>query len=173
MKNNLKSQIESLLLVAENPLSLKEIAHSLSANATAIEDELKSLVSDYKERGIRIIKQKDSYILGTAPENSELVSIFLNEELKSELSASSLEVLAIVVYKQPVTRAEIEEIRGTDSSRNIRILLMRGMIEERGRKESPGRPILYGTSIKLLTHLGIQDEEELPKIEFNPEPKSG
>lgn len=167
LKENLKSKIESLLLVSENPIDIRELSKSLAANASTIKTEIDELVRDYQDRGIRIIKKGEKYMFGTAPENTELVSTFLNEELRQELAPASLEVLAIIIYKQPITRAEIEEIRGADSSRNLRILLMRGLIEEKGRRETPGRPILYGTTLKLLTFFGLENESQLPKLEVN------
>ncbi len=164
-KNNLKSQIESLLLVSGKPVSVKEMARIVSGSIDDIQKELNALIEDYKERGLRIIKQGENYFLATAGENAELVARFLNEELRYELSLAALEALAIVVYKQPVTRAEIEDIRGADSSKPLRTLMMRGLIEEKGRKEAPGRPILYGTTIKMLTYLGVESEDQLPKME--------
>lgn len=164
-KKNLKSQIESLLLVAGKPVSLKEISNTIGENAGEIQKELNGLVEEYKTRGFRIIQKGEKYLLASAQENAELVAKFLNEELRYDLSPAALETLAIIVYKQPITRAEIEGIRGTDCSRILRILMIRGLIEEVGRKESPGRPILYGTTVKMLTYLGVESEEQLPKME--------
>lgn len=164
-QKNLKSQIESLLLVSGKPISLKEIANSIGKNVSEVQGEINMLTEEYKDRGFRIIKKGEKYLLASAQENAELVAKFLNEELRYELSAAALETLAIIVYKQPITRAEIENIRGTDCSRILRILMIRGLIEEVGRKESPGRPILYGTTVKMLTYLGVEKEEDLPKME--------
>ncbi|MEK7447663.1 MAG: SMC-Scp complex subunit ScpB [Patescibacteria group bacterium] len=164
-QKNLKSQIESLLLVAGKPISLKEITNTIGENVVEIQKELNGLIEEYRDRGFRIIKKDEKYLLASAQENAELVAKFLNEELRYELSASALETLAIVVYKQPITRAEIESIRGTDCSRVLRVLMIRGLIEEVGRKEAPGRPILYGTTVKMLTYLGVEKEEDLPKME--------
>ncbi len=165
MEKNLKSQIESLLLVAGKPVSLKEIANTIDGSVAEIQNELNSLIEEYKDRGFRIIKKDEKYLLASAQENAELVAKFLNEELRYDLSPAALETLAIVVYKQPITRAEIENIRGTDCSRVLRVLMIRGLIEEVGRKESPGRPILYGTTVKMLTYLGVENEDQLPKME--------
>ncbi|MDO8507784.1 MAG: SMC-Scp complex subunit ScpB [bacterium] len=162
---NIKSQIESLLLVAGKPISLKEIANSIGRNVGEIQSEINALTEEYKNRGFRIIKKGEKYLLASAQENAELVAKFLNEELRYDLSPAALETLAIIVYKQPITRAEIESIRGTDCSRILRVLMIRGLIEEVGRKESPGRPILYGTTVKMLTYLGVEKEEDLPKME--------
>lgn len=164
-QKNIKSQIESILLVSGKPISLKEIANIIGHNISDVQKEIDLLIEDYKNRGFRIIKKGENYLLASAQENAELVARFLNEELRYELSASALETLAIVVYKQPITRAEIESIRGTDCSRILRVLMIRGLIEEVGRKESPGRPILYGTTVKMLTYLGVEKEEDLPKME--------
>lgn len=164
-QKNLKSQIESLLLVSGKPISLKEITNSIGKSVGEIQSEINTLTEEYKDRGFRIIKKDEKYLLASAQENAELVAKFLNEELRYELSAATLETLAIVVYKQPITRAEIENIRGTDCSRVLRVLMIRGLVEEVGRKESPGRPILYGTTVKMLTYLGVEKEEDLPKME--------
>lgn len=164
-QKNLKSKIESLLLVAGKPVSLKEIANNIGKSVAEVQNEINSLIEEYKNRGFRIIKKDEKYLLVSAQENAELVAKFLNEELRYELSAAALETLAIIVYKQPITRAEIENIRGTDCSRILRVLMIRGLIEEVGRKESPGRPILYGTTVKMLTYLGIESEDQLPKME--------
>lgn len=165
MKKNLKSQIESLLLASGKPISLKEIARIVGESVAGIQKEINSLTEEYKERGLRIIKQGESYFMVTASENAEVVAKFLNEELRYELSPAALETLAIVVYKQPVTRAEIEEIRGADCTKLVRTLMIRGLICEVGRKEAPGRPILYSTTAQMMTYLGIENEGELPKLE--------
>ncbi len=151
--------------MAGKPISLKEITNTIGENVVEIQKELNGLIEEYRDRGFRIIKKDEKYLLASAQENAELVAKFLNEELRYELSASALETLAIVVYKQPITRAEIESIRGTDCSRVLRVLMIRGLIEEVGRKEAPGRPILYGTTVKMLTYLGVEKEEDLPKME--------
>ena len=165
MPVNIKSQIESLLLASGKPISLKEMARIIGQNMVDIQKEINSLTQEYRERGLRIIKQGESYFMVTAGENAETVAKFLNEELRYELSPAALEVLAIVVYKQPITRAEIEDIRGADSSKSLRTLMMRGLICETGRKEAPGRPILYGTTVKMMAYLGIEDEKQLPRLE--------
>jgi len=164
-QKNIKSQIESLLLVAGKPISIKELANTLGHSIEGVQNEVDSLIEEYKNRGFRIIKKGEKYLLASAQENSEIVAKFLNEELRYDLSPAALETLAIIVYKQPLTRAEIENIRGTDCSRILRVLMIRGLIEEVGRKDSPGRPILYGTTVKMLTYLGLESEEQLPKME--------
>ncbi len=163
-KTNLKSQIESLLLASGKPISLKEMARIIGQSMADIQNEINSLTQEYRERGLRIIKQGERYFMTTAGENAETVAKFLNEELRYELSPAALEVLAIVVYKQPITRSEIEEIRGADSSKPLRTLMIRGLICETGRKDAPGRPILYGTTVKMMTYLGIEDEGQLQRL---------
>lgn len=163
-KKNLKSIIESILLVAGKPVSIKEISKSASAMITEVQKEIASLISDYQDRGIKIIKKGDFYSMVTAPENAEYVSRFLNEELRHDLSEAALETLSIITYSQPITRMEIEEIRGVSSDHLIRNLMVRGLIQEVGRKDSPGRPILYGTTVEFLQYFGLTSEEELPKL---------
>lgn len=162
---DLKSIIESILLVAEKPVSIKELADVSGKSHTDIQAACAELAKEYKNRGIRLIQKNEHFHLVSAPENSEYVSKFLNEELRHDLTKAALETLAIITYKQPITRMEIEEIRGANSEYLIRNLMIRGLITEVGRKETVGRPILYGTTIEFLQYLGLENEEQLPKIE--------
>lgn len=166
MKNkNIKSIIESILLVAEKPVSAKEMSVCAEAMTSEVQKSLAELINEYKDRGIKIIKKGDYYSLVTAPENAEVVGKFLNEELRHDLSEAAVETLSIITYKQPITRMEIEEIRGVQADQILRNLMIRGLIGEVGRKESPGRPILYGTTMEFLQYFGLQSEEDIPKFE--------
>lgn len=165
MESKIKGQIESILLVAEKPVSSKELASILGVMIQEIHQSLSELIKDYQGRGLRIIKKGEYYSMVTAPENSEIVSRYLNEELRHDLSQAAIETLSIITYKQPVTRIEIEEIRGVNSDQIIRNLMIRGLIEEVGRKDSPGRPILYGTTMAFLQYFGLEGEHQIPKFE--------
>lgn len=161
---NLKNIIESLLLVAEKPVSSENIAIDLQVEEKEVLSALFEIKEDYKNRGIILTQKEDLFELTTNPDNASYVIRFLNQELRGNLSQSALEVLAIILYKQPVTRSDIEEIRGVNSDQAVRNLLIRGLIEEKGRRETPGRPALYGTSLNLLKHFGFASEDEIPPL---------
>lgn len=165
IQNSLKSQLESILLVAEKPVSAKELASCTEVMTAVVQKALAELIEEYSEKGIKIIKKGEYFSMVTAPENGPVVAKFLNEELRHDLSDAAIETLSIITYKQPVTRVEIEEIRGVQSDQIIRNLMIRGLIGEVGRKEAPGRPILYGTTMEFLQYFGIASEQELPKFE--------
>jgi segregation and condensation protein B len=165
MSRNSKSIVESLLFVAEKPISIKEIAEASGVITSEVQKILKEIESDYTGRGIRLIRKGDYFSFVTAPENAKEVSLLLNEELKHDLSRAALETLAIVAYKQPLTRMEIEEIRGVNSDSIIRNLMIRGLVAEVGRKEAVGKPILFGTTMEFIQYFGLDNEKSLPKIE--------
>jgi segregation and condensation protein B len=148
--------------VAEKPVSGKELSACTGAMGSEVQKALAVLMQDYKDRGIKIIKKGDYYIMATDPQNGEVVSRFLNEELRHDLSPAAIEALSIVTYRQPITKGEIEDIRGVNSDQLIRNLLVRGLIAEVGRRESPGRPILYGTTMEFLQYFGLNSDSELP-----------
>lgn len=164
-KDNLKSQVESILLVAEKPVSAKEAAACLGASKKEVQKVLDDLHKEYEGKGIIVAKNKEEYSIATNPENGEVVTRFLNEELRHDLSEASVETLSIITYKQPVTRIEIEEIRGVAADQILRNLLMRGLIAEVGRKDAPGRPILYGTTMEFMNFFGFKNEGEIPTFE--------
>ena len=161
----IKSIVESLLFVAEKPLLLREIAEASGLIISDIQVALKELEKDFFGRGISLVSKGEYFALVSAPENSKEVSRLLNEELRHDLSQAALETLAIVTYKQPLTRAEIEEIRGVNSDQIVRNLMIRGLITEIGRKETVGKPILYGTTMEFVQYFGLEKEESLPKLE--------
>lgn len=165
-KINLKSVIESLLFVAEKPLSIKELANVTGQMMNDVQKVLAEIIKERAESGIKLIKKGDYYSFVSAPENALQVSKLLNEELRHDLSSSALEALAVIAYKQPLTRLEIEEIRGVNSDQLIRNLMIRGLICEVGRKETVGKPILYGTTMEFVQYFGLPSEEDLPKIEI-------
>lgn len=167
INNNIstKSIIESLLFVAEKPVSLKELSTVTGKMVTEVQKALGELENEYKERGINIIRKGEYFSFVSAPANATFVGRLLNEELRHDLSTAALETLAIVTYKQPITKNEIEEIRGVNSDQMVRNLMIRGLIHEVGRKEALGRPILYGTTMEFIEYFGILNENELPEIE--------
>jgi segregation and condensation protein B len=164
-KNNLKSILESLLFVAEKPVSVKELAGVTGNMLGEIQKTLTEIGKEYESKGIRLVRKGEYFSFVSAPENAKEVSALLNEELRHDLSQAALETLAIVTYKQPITRMEIEELRGVNTDQIVRSLMIRGLIAEVGRKEAIGKPILYGTTMEFIQYFGLDAEESLPKID--------
>lgn len=162
---NLKSILESLLFVAEKPVNVKELAGVTGNMLGEIQKTLTEIGKEYESKGIRLVRKGEYFSLVSAPENAKEVSALLNEELRHDLSQAALETLAIVTYKQPITRMEIEELRGVNTDQIVRSLMIRGLIAEVGRKETIGKPILYGTTMEFIQYFGLDAEESLPKIE--------
>ena len=167
-RNNIKSAFESMLFVWGEPLESRDAASVFNIEnkeASEIFDEL-AMEYEREDRGIRIRKIEDSYQMVTKAENEEFIRRLATPVKVKRLSHSALEVLAIVAYKQPVTRAEIDGIRGIKSDRVLDGLVNRGLVCEKGRSEGIGRPILFGTTDEFLRKFNITDVSELPEIEF-------
>jgi segregation and condensation protein B len=160
-----KCLIESLLFVADEPVPMEALAAALDISVELVEEALAELTSDYEERGLRLQRKSDRVQLVTAPESSECVRRFLGMELSGRLSAAALETLAIVAYRQPVTRATVEAVRGVSSDSVLRTLVNYGLIEGLGRLERAGRPIVYGTTFEFLQEFGLSSLGQLPTIE--------
>ena len=158
----LKALIESLLFVADRPVTVEHLATALDVPVEEIEATLQALREEYQKRGIRIQHKGDRLQLVSAPEAGPHIERFLGLEISGRLSTAALEALSIVAYRQPVTRAQVEAIRGVHSDSVLRSLVRRGLIEEIGRVESVGRPILYGTSFEFLQQFGLQSMQDLP-----------
>lgn len=163
-KINIKNAIESILFVAEKPVSIKELSQTLGVLSSEVQKSITGLVEEYKKRGLRLINKGNSYQLISAPEEGQFVARYLNQELKKELGHAALEALAIITYKQPITRVEVEKVRGVNCDAIMRTLQIKGLIEEVDRKDAPGRPILYGTTFEFLQYLGVESIDELPKL---------
>lgn len=162
--------IESILFVASGPVPITRLARTLGVTNSVIRTGLKTLDETYIGRGLRLLRIDSTVQLTTAPENSEIVEAFLGiEVLPSRLSQAALEVLSIIAYMQPITRPQIDEVRGVNSDGALRTLLSRGLLEEVGRLEGPGRPILYGTSPEFMQYFGLGDLAELPPLPENLE----
>ena len=160
----IKLVIESLLFVATEPVHVDRLAAILQATTEQVEESLSDLAQDYEQRGVRLQRRGQRVQMVTAPEATEHVRQFLGLELSGKLSPAALETLAIVAYRQPVTRAEIESIRGVNSDSVLRTLINRGLIEEQGRLEQVGRPIVYGTTFEFLQQFGLSSMDELPPL---------
>jgi segregation and condensation protein B len=159
-----EAALEALLFVAERPLTRREIASAAGVDRATVDASLGDLEVSLRERGIRLVVAGDRVELATAPEAGPLVARYLGADA-IRLSPASLETLAIVAYRQPVTRAAIERIRGVDSDYTVRTLLHRRLIVELGRSEGPGRPFLYGTGFEFLERFGLTSLEELPPLD--------
>ena len=157
--------VESLLFVASGPVTAARLAIALEMTPAAVEALLRDLEEDYRQRGLRLQWSDNAVQLTTAPAASAVIERFLGLDVTSRLSAAALETLAIVGYLQPVTRPQIDQIRGVNSDGALRTLLSKGLIEEVGRVDAPGRPILYGTTPEFLQHFGLSSVAELPALQ--------
>ena len=158
------ADIEALLFVAERPLSRAELRSVARLSAEEVDERLGDLEIQLRDRGIRLILSGEQVMLGTAPESGPLIARYLGADAV-RLSPAALETLAIIAYRQPVTRGVIERIRGVDCGHVVRGLLHRRLIHEQGRADSPGRPILYATSMEFMERFGLTSLDDLPPIE--------
>lgn len=160
---NLQSIIETLLFVHGEPLSAERIAKLTKAEEKDLQKALDDLVRHYQDRGIVILRKDSEYQLASNPDHAPYVEDFIKGEFSAELSKAALETLAIIAYKGPLTRIDIEYIRGVNSSFTLRNLMMRGLIE---RIENPkdARSYLYRISFDFLKHFGVTSVEELPQF---------
>ena len=161
-----EAALEALLFVAERPLSRREIATLSGTDLVTVDARLGDLEVSLRERGIRLVTDGDRVELATAFEGGALVARYVGADA-IRLSPASLETLAIVAYRQPVTRAAVERIRGVDSDYTMRTLLHRRLIVELGRSGAPGRPFLYGTGFEFLERFGLTSLEELPPLDVD------
>ena len=161
-----EAQLEALLFVAERPLTRREIATVAGVDRATVDERLGDLEVALLDRGIRLILSGDRVELVTAPEAGALIARYVGADAV-RLSQASLETLAIVAYRQPVTKSAVERIRGVDSDYTIRTLLHRRLVVELGRSEAPGRPFLYGTGFEFLERFGLTSLEELPPLDID------
>jgi segregation and condensation protein B len=164
----LKSVIESLLFVADEPLPFKQLCKALGdVSEDDVRAALEELGTDYESRnsGLEIREIAGGWRISTRPQNHEFIRKYLKSRPSARLSLPALETLAVIAYKQPITIPEILEIRGVSSSSSIKTLLEKRLIVTKGRKETVGRPMMYGTSKEFLIQFGLKDLTELPSIE--------
>jgi len=157
----LVNQLEAILFISGRPLTLAELAEHTEAASEDVSAALDVLAEDLSNRGIRLIRTDASAELVTAPDLSQLVVDFAQTEAATPLSKSSLETLAVIAHRQPVTKAEIDESRGIASDQTLKNLLARGLVEVVGRRLEPGRPPQYGVTTALLRQLGVSSAEDL------------
>lgn len=161
---NLESKIEAVLLFKNEPVSIKELAKMLSVEKDEIASAIKNLQEFYKERGIVVVSLDEDVSIGTHPDASALIENLQKEELSRDLGRAGLETLAIILYRGPISRREIDHIRGVNSGFILRALLVRGLIE-RTEGAAGDRSYTYKGTLKLLEYLGIARQEDLPEYE--------
>ncbi len=169
-REELKAVIENVLFAADQPVSVGQL-QDLFAEITekaVLKSALDGLVTEYKSRNLQLMEVAEGYQLMTRRDYSDWVRKFMKLDKTAKLSQPSLDTLAIIAYKQPLTKAEVEGIRGVDSSGVVRTLLEKKIIAPSGRKKVPGRPIMYRTTRKFLEYFGLMDLKDLPTLEdFN------
>ena len=161
----LTALVESLLFVADEPVSVGRLAEALETTPGEVERALRELEADLSERGLRLERMGSRVQMVTAPEAAPYVERLLGLKERRRLSPAALETLAIIAYQQPISRPQIEAIRGVNCDSVLRTLLAAGLIEEVGRAQTVGRPILYGTTFAFLQHFGLRSLKDLPALE--------
>ncbi|HUY42536.1 MAG TPA: SMC-Scp complex subunit ScpB [Acidimicrobiales bacterium] len=166
-EKSLEQILEAMLTVALEPISVEELADVVDADAAEVAEILRSLRSEFiaEARGFQLVELASGWVMQSAPEVSEWVTKFANRDVSHRLSSAALETLAIVAYRQPISRAQITALRGVNVDGVVRLLEQRGYLEERGRAGGPGQPILYGTTELFLDRLGLASLRDLPPIE--------
>jgi segregation and condensation protein B len=169
--DDLGAFFEALLFIAERPMSTAELAELAGVPRSQAEAELAALAEQLADdrRGLRVQRLDDAWQLATAPEVGERLAAYAARE-EARLTPAALEALAVVAYRQPCTRAEVERVRGVDSDYVLRSLLHRRLVAEMGRRDTPGRPILYGTTFTFLERFGLTSLDDLPPIEEGDAP---
>lgn len=170
-EGNLKGRIEAILFVAGEAVSIKELTKALQAEEKTVRAELNAIRDeyDYDQRGFLLKRFGDKVQLATRPLYAQDVLRLLQPVQQQSLSQAAMETLAVVAYKQPVTRAEVEQVRGVKCDYSLQSLMNKGLIKEIGRKDTIGRPILFGTTDEFLSHFGLEGLEFLPPLPENPE----
>ncbi|MBQ1437231.1 MAG: SMC-Scp complex subunit ScpB [Ruminococcus sp.] len=163
---NYKAAIEAILFASGASVELEKLASALGITVNEAEEQVALLIDEYNasERGITIIRLDDAYQMTSRKEYAEQIRTVMDSRRNTPLSQAALEVLAVVAYNQPVTKAFVEQVRGVDCSGVIGSLTTKGLVEEKGRLELPGRPLLYGTTEHFLRCFNISSLDELPAL---------
>ncbi len=174
---NLSAQLEALLFAAPGSVTASQLATALEITSAEVEKGLTELEASYRQHsedhGIRLQRHHGRVQLTTAPEAAELIERFLGLDATSRLSRAALEALAIIAYQEPTTRPQIDAIRGVNSDGVLKSLLSKGLIQEIGRAEAPGRPILYSVTPEFLQHFGLNSLTDLPPLPEVEQPSDG
>jgi len=164
-REQLERVVESLLFVSDGPVELAKLQRLLEVEPAQLEGAVEALIEASGQRGVHVQRHGSGVQLVTAPEAAPYVEKLLGIQVSSRLSTAAMETLAIVAYRQPITRAGVEAIRGVSADRALATLQSRELIGELGRLETVGRPILYGTTFEFLAHFGVHSVAELPALE--------
>ena len=165
----LAAKLEAMLFVTAEPASIQQLATALDVTPSVVERGIKELDNSLRTRGLRLQRNSGRVQLTTAPETAGLIERFLGLEATTHLSRAALETLAIIAYQQPVTRPQVDAVRGVNSDAMLKSLLSKGLILESGRTDGPGRPILYSTTPEFLQHFGINSITDLPPLDLAQE----
>ncbi len=160
----LTAVLESLLFVADGPIDVGVLARALRVETAQVDDAVQSLAAECRERGVRIQRDGLYVQMVTDPDAAPYVERLLGMDHHQRLSHAALEALAIIAYRQPITRAGIDAIRGVNSDHSVSTLISRGLIAETGRASTPGRPALLGTTVRFLEHFGLETPQDLPPL---------
>ncbi len=165
--HSLEQKLEAMLTVALEPISSEELADAVDADAAEVTATLRTLSAEFAEqrRGFQFAELASGWVMQSSPEVAPWVTKFANRDVSHRLSSAALETLAIIAYRQPVSRAQITALRGVNVDGVSRLLEQRGYIEEKGRAGGPGQPILYGTTELFLDRMGLATLSDLPPIE--------
>jgi segregation and condensation protein B len=166
---SLSVKLEALLFVAPEPVTTAQLSTALDVAPSVVERGLNELDASLATRGLRLQRNAGRVQLTTAPQLAELIERFLGLEATTHLSRAALETLAIIAYQQPVTRPQIDSIRGVNSDSMLKSLLHKGLIIESGRSDGPGRPFLYSTTPEFLQHFGLNSVLEMPSLASSEE----
>ncbi len=176
-KAKLKSAVEAIIFACGTPVEAERIAQALEIQSSEVVEICEQLKNDYEKRnsGIRIVRLSESYQMCTVEEYADPIRTVMDIRRNTPLSQAASEVLAVIAYNQPVTKAFVEQVRGVDCSGVVASLVARQLIEEKGRLELPGRPLVYGTTEHFLRCFNISSIDELPPLpqEENEQPEDG
>jgi segregation and condensation protein B len=164
---SLPALLESLLFVADEPVTIEQLAQALESapeQVTAALDQLASVYHEAGGRGVRLQRKGERVQLVSAPEAARAVERFLGVDLNTTLSTAAVETLAVIAYRQPLTRADIEAVRGVSCDGVLRTLISHGLVEPVGRLEQAGRPYQYGTTFQFLQYFGLESVADLPQL---------
>jgi segregation and condensation protein B len=166
-REELKSIVENVLLAADQPINADELCKLFldGTDKSQLQSILDELKEDYSTRNLQVTEVADGYQLCTRHEYNDYIRKFLKLDRSTRLSQPSLDTLSIIAYKQPLTRQEVDEVRGVDSSGVIKTLLEKKVVSPAGRKKVPGRPIMYRTTQKFLEYFGLKDLSDLPTLD--------
>ncbi|MBI5815812.1 MAG: SMC-Scp complex subunit ScpB [Nitrospinae bacterium] len=166
-REQLKAILENLLFIADAPVTVDRLAGLFEKEATReeIQGAMEELISDYEGRNLMLTAVGEGYRIQTRPENAPWITAFFKMEKGQRLGRASLEALAIIAYRQPITRAEVDEIRGVDSGAALRGLVEKNLVKAMGRRKAPGKPMMYGTTKRFLEYFGLARLADLPTME--------